>query len=65
MALASLVVALGLVVGVAGALVVAVVLLACGSAAGVIAYRTFPRHVLAATGRRLEDDEAILKEHLT
>ena len=63
--LASLVIALGVALGPLGALAVGGGLLATGAVSAFVAYKKFPMKPLAATARRLEDDEKMLKEHVS
>jgi hypothetical protein len=41
------------------------VLLMCTALLVFCAYRRFPKKVMAATGLRIRDDEALLSEHLS
>jgi len=63
--LASLVTALGIELGARGALAVGLLLLLAAAISGSIGYRRFPKSMMAATGLRLKDDEAMLKDHLS
>jgi uncharacterized membrane protein YqjE len=63
--LASLVIALGLALGSLASLGVAVLLLSSAAIAGSLAHRRLPKTVMRATMRRLTDDAALLKEHLS
>jgi type IV secretory pathway TrbD component len=63
--LVALVLSLGLALGAYGALAFGVVFLIIAVGLGVWAAHNFPTHPLAATARRLEADENVLKEQVT
>jgi hypothetical protein len=63
--LASLVIALGLALGSLAVLAIALLLLASAAISGAIGYRRLPKKVMAATGLRLRDDQALLNGHLS
>jgi uncharacterized membrane protein len=63
--IASLAAALGLVMGPLAGVALGILLLGCAALLGFFGYRRFPKEVMAATGLRIKDDEAVLKEHLS